>query len=173
MFGQQQPAIRLSRPTDINNLRDLDVKCYDYPLNMEQWQALISSSGKSEEARCVLVEYQSAIGSGNKPIGFGVWQKNEREFNILRLGVHKDYRRQGIGTLIIDTIVKDAVKKAIKQIFVTVPDLHCEPGDPDDASQFLVAVGFKTNGKIVPEFRHMYGQYRDGYTFEKNIECNS
>lgn len=166
MFGQ--PVIRLSRPTDINNLRDLDVKCYDYPLNMEQWQALVQSSGKTDEARCVLVEYQNPIGS-NTPIGFGVWQNEEGKFNILRLGVAKSYRRQGIGKLIIDTIVKDARKKDVKTISLIVPDLHCEPGDPDDCSQFMLAVGFKPTGEIIQKHIYMYGQWREGYAFEMRL----
>ena len=167
MFGQ--PVIRLSRPTDINNLRDLDVKCYDYPLLMEQWKTLVESSGKAGEARCVLVEYQSAIGS-NKPIGFGVWQLLDGDFHILRLGTVKPYRRRGIGHLIVDTIVKDAKKKDIKIIKITVPELHCQPGDPDDVSAFLAKMGFKATGRIYTDWKFMFGQYRDGYEFELRLE---
>jgi len=162
------PVIRLSRPTDINNLRDLDIKCYDYPLTMDQWQALVSASGKVEEARCVLVELQNPVGS-NKPIGFGVWQKHEGDFLVLRIGVHKEYRRKGIGQLIVDTIQNDASKKGIKLITITVPDLHCTPGDPDDVSKFLLATGFRPSGKIIHNFKRMYGQDRDGYVFEMKI----
>ena len=164
MFGQPQPVVRLSRPTDINNLRDLDVKCYDYPINMEQWKTLVESSGKAGEARCVLVEYQSAIGS-NKPIGFGVWQYHDGDFLILRIGTVKQYRRRGIGHLIMDAIVKDASKKGIKTIKITVPDIHCQPGDPDDVSAYLVKMGFKTTGLIYSDWKFMFGQYRDGYEF--------
>ena len=166
MFGQ--PVIRLSRPTDINNLRDLDIKCYDYPLNMDQWKTLVESSGKSGEARCVLVEYQSAIGS-NKPIGFGVWKFHEGDYLILRVGTVKPYRRKGIGKLIVDTILKDANKKGIKVVKITAPDLQCRPGDPDDVSAFLIACGFKANGKILTDWKFMFGKYRDGYEFEMRL----
>ena len=39
-----EPEVRLTRPTDINTIRDLDIKCYDYPLEMDDWKELLNNS---------------------------------------------------------------------------------------------------------------------------------
>lgn len=159
-----QPVIRLSRPNDINPLRDLDVKCYDYPLNMEQWQMLVQDSGQDGKARVVIVEYESGFNS--QAIGYAVWQRFEGDFLLLRLGVVKPYRRRGIGHLLFDTVLKDARKRNIPKIKVTVPACHALPGDPDNVTDFLLAMGFRASGRILPDWKFMFGKKEDGYEFE-------
>src|SRR5690606_38750201 len=61
------PNVRLTRPNDINYIRDLDMKCYHYPLSMDNWKALINGSGKMGQARVVVVEVDRT------PVGFAVW----------------------------------------------------------------------------------------------------
>ena len=162
-----QPVIRLSRPNDINPLRDLDIKCYDYPLNMEQWQMLVQASGQDGQARVVIVEYES--GYSSHAIGYAVWQKFEGDFLLLRLGVVKPHRRRGIGHLLFDTVVKDARKRGIAKIRVTVPACHTLPQDPDNVSDFLKAMGFRANGVILTDWKVMFGRQEDGYEFEYQV----
>lgn len=158
---------RLSRPDDINSLRDLDIKCYDYPLTMEQWHKLIEASGKKGEARCVLASYPSSYAS--KAIAFGVWQYNEEDIMILRLGVLNAFRREGVGSYLVDEIRKDAVRKGAKRLTITVPACHTLPDDPDNVVGFLTACGFRTTGLIYSDWKFMFGRQEDGYEWEATL----
>ena len=61
-------------------------------------------------------------------------------------------------------------QKGIDTVQVVAPDIHCCPGDPDDISAFLLKSGFKPTGKILPEYKEMYGEPVDGYVFERKIK---
>lgn len=192
------PSVRLTRPTDINYIRDLDAKCYAYPLSNDNWKQLINGSGKMGQARVVVIEVDRV------PVGFAVWNTEEltrggRAYDycyIIRLGVipkhgsnpdywnrgsgdiphgsYKgeplDYRRQGLGTLLYQAVVSDAKKRGAVGIRTTIPDIHCQPGDPDDSSVFANKVGLKATGEIKKEYMTMYGRAVDGYVFEAKVE---
>jgi L-amino acid N-acyltransferase YncA len=164
------PNVRLSRPDDINIIRALDAKCYDYPLEMKEWEKLINQSGKNNKARCVVVE------AARKPLGFAVWSTflstggHSRNVQFLyKLGVKKDKRRNGLGTLMLDTCISEAVKAQAEVVRTIVPEIHCDPGDPDDVSIFLKKSEFVATGEIVENYVQMFGQLVDGFVFEKDI----
>ena len=162
--------VRLSRPNDINVIRDLDIKCYDYPLEMAEWQDLLNTSGQDNQARCVLVE------AYRKPLGFAVWKilppeagVNVQVCFLYRLGVRPTVRQKGLGRLLLKTCEAHATRMQADVIRTTVPDFKCKSGDPDDVSGFLSASGFMATGHIVDQYKFMYGKWVDGYIFEKQI----
>lgn len=160
-------SLRLSRPSDINNFRDLDIKCYDYPLAMEQWEALTKSSGQNGEARCMLAHYGASIAA--KPVGFAVWQYNETDIILLRLGVDRRLRRRGLGTSLVQSVFKDAREKLCERITITVPACHTLPGDPDNVVGFLNHCNFRASGLVYHDWKFMFGKMEDGFEFEAAV----
>ena len=165
MSQTTEPVVRLSRPNDITQLRDLDLKCFQYPFSMAEWQHFIQGSGKKNEPKVMILEVLK------KAVGFAMWEANiqESHINVFRVGVLPLLRRRKLGTALISTIVKDAKINHMDKIKCIVPDIHCTPNDPDDVSEFLLHNGFSATGEIVYGIFGMYGSNVDGYTFEKGI----
>jgi GNAT superfamily N-acetyltransferase len=157
------PTIRLSRPTDINTVVDLDRKCYPYPADLETWKELLHQSGVSNHAKVIVLEVM------RKPYGFAVWNYEENVCHLIKLGVLPAARRQGLGNLLLAKCEGEASWAKKNQIITWVPDLHCKPGDPDDVSTFLHKTGFMATGKTGKMSYRMYGEYRDHYQFYKGI----
>lgn len=165
-----EPHVRLSRPNDINVIRDLDIKCYDYALEMPEWQDLLNTSGQENCARVVVVE------AYRKPIGFAVWKMLPPESGVdqqicflYRLGVRPGSRGHGLGSLLLKTCQEHAIRMQADLIRATVPDFKCRPDDPDNVSGFLLHHDFQATGHILPEYKFMYGKWTDGYIFEKRL----
>ena len=159
-----EPLIRLTRPTDINALCDLDLKTYHYPLPMARWKELVGMYGKPTEPRVVVVEIM------RKPAGFAMWQVVDEDVTrIIRLGVLPRARFKGLGTTLINDCIAQCQTQKTDRLRIVIPDIHCHPGDPDDVSGFLSKTGFHPTGEVISEHARMYGDWRDGYVFERNI----
>lgn len=163
----REPTIRLTRPDDINKLRTLDLKCYQYPMPLEEWQARVKGSGQNNEARIVLCEVM------HMPSGFCMWNIDIKTMiaRILRMGVLPKFRMNGIGRLLIENAVLDARKNQCDKIIVSVPHIHCKPQDADDVSVFLTRCNFSPNGNVIHEWCQMYGNMVDGYEFERKLDA--
>ena len=160
-----EPTIRLTRPTDINNIVDLDLKCYVYPLCMADWQDLVGTSGQDGSPRVVMVEVLQ------KPVAFGMWQhdKDKGITTVIRLGALEPFRRAGVSKILLTNCIKGSRTLKIKRLQVVAPEIHCRPGDPDDISEFLLKSGFHPTGDILNEYKTMYGDLVDGFVFERKI----
>lgn len=163
-----EPIVRLTRPSDVNALSTLDLKTYHYPLELKKWKELAGQSGKPTEPKVVVVEIV------RKPVGFALWQElDENVSRIIRLGVLHKCRFHGLGRLLIEKVVLHSQTAKKDRLRVVLPDIHCLPGDPDDVSGFLSKVGFHTTGEVVTDHCRMYGEWREGYVFERNIVHDS
>lgn len=159
-----EPLIRLTRPGDVNALSTLDLKTYHYPLELETWKELAGQSGKPTEPKVVVVEV------ARRPVGFALWQEVDEDVaRIIRLGILPKSRFCGLGTLLIKRIIAHSQTEKKDRLRIVIPDLHCQPGDPDDVSGFLSKVGFHTTGEVIQDHSRMYGDWREGYVFERNI----
>lgn len=159
-----EPIVRLTRPADANVLNMLDLKCYPYPFSFEKWEELTNGSGKKSQPRVVVCEVL------RKPCGFAIWRSiDEETARIVRLGVIPGFRNNGIGRLLLSKVIHHCQIGQKDSLRVIVPDIHCKLGDPDDVSGFLSKMLFHTTGEVIDNFRYMYGDYRDGYVFERNI----
>ena len=76
-----------------------------------------------------------------------------------------------MGRLLIETAVRDCNRALCEGMKVVVPHIHCVPGDPDDVSVFLNKVDFVPTGRIIHDWREMYGEEVDGYEFERKIDA--
>jgi len=162
-----KPQIRLTRPTDVNMLTSLDLKCYHYPMDLPKWQEYIKEVSKGN--RIVVME------QNRTPVGFAAWEIIEdlnagtSYANITRLGIHPEYRRMGHGKQLLTHIEVSAARAKADGVSVVIPEIHCSPGDPDDISEFLALCGYFASGAIVYNFRRMYGQMVDGFYFVKRL----
>jgi len=161
-----EPIIRLTRPNDINALKDLDLKSYQYPLELDQWQSRVNGSGKPNEPRIVVAEVH------RKPVAYAMWSvdKEHNGVHLERLGVLPKYRRCLIGTALIRACLQDGYDKFCEEVRIVVPSIYCCPGKDDDVSFFLNVNGFNANGEIVHDMRKMYGELVDGYIFVRKID---
>jgi len=159
------PIIRLSRPSDINNIVSLDSKCYVYPFKMKDWQNIVEKSGRDGEPRVIMLEVL------DRPVGFSMWRLGgeEKVTKILRLAVLETHRTIGLGRLLVAACHRGSALSGMDKMRLTVPDIHCCPGDPDDVSVFLSKTGFAATGEIVRDFKEMYGDPVDGYVFEREV----
>ncbi|MCI0564661.1 MAG: GNAT family N-acetyltransferase [Nitrososphaera sp.] len=161
-----EPVVRLTRPGDINSVTRMDLKCYPYPMPMQEWQERIKGSGEKDQARIIVVELY------REPAGFAMWNINDEHVGFLcRLGVLPKYRRQKVGTLLMASCLKHCQENHCDKVKLVVPSIHCQPGDPDDVSAFLTACGFKTTKEILYNYCVMYGDQIDGYVFERGTHA--
>jgi GNAT superfamily N-acetyltransferase len=163
-----EPVIRLTRPTDINALKDLDLKTYQYPLELDQWQARINGSGKPDESMIVVTEVY------RKPVAYAMWNidKEHNGVHLERLGVLPKFRRNGLGSRLIQRCMQYGYDKFCEEVRIVIPSIYCCPGEPDDVSAFMNANQFKPNGTIAHNMRKMYGESVDGYVFARPIDVN-
>lgn len=163
-----EPVIRLVRPDDMNKLQTLDLKCYQFPIPLQEWQERLKGSGKDDEARIVICEVYQTVA------GFAMWSvdKDHDGSHLIRLGVIPRFRMNGLGRLLVQACVRDTRKHGCEFIRTVVPHIHCYPGDEDDVSVFLSRCDFfpATHNGVLHDYREMYGQPVDGYVFERKID---
>lgn len=167
MFREPEPVVRLTRPSDINNVTMMDLKCYDYPMPMKDWQERIQGSGEVGQARIVVVEVKYV------PAGFAMWSIDENQVGLLhRLGVLPQFRRRHIGTVLMAAFLRHCAENHCDKVRAVIPSINCKPGDPDDVSAFLKFTGWKASGEVLSNYRVMYGDLVDGYVFERRTDVS-
>jgi GNAT superfamily N-acetyltransferase len=152
--------VRPGGDRDVNLVKDLDLKCYQYPWEPDQWADAVGSG----QAKWCLATLQ------DKPVGFAIWQLTSEGVVLDRLGVRPDSQNQGVGTELLRHVLKYTQTLNAKKITTVVPEINCCPGHPDDVSSWLVSRGFQTVLPIIPNHAYMYGQWSDGFCFVKPIE---
>jgi GNAT superfamily N-acetyltransferase len=160
--------IRRGGNRDVNYIKDIDMKSYQYPWSHEQWAIL----GEDET-------YHWCVASrGVEPVGFAAWQNMQYEHrhpgliptvSIERLAVKPSDRREGIGTALIEYVCKYAEDQFFNRVVTVVPEINCLPGDPDDISAWLLAQGFRAELPILKDHVCHYGKLVDCYTFARSL----
>jgi len=143
---------------DLTALKDLDLKTYHYPLSDEAWKrALVDSP-------CVV--YTLRISRTH--IGYMVAEPKELKLSVHRLGIVPKYRGMGGGKRLLKRVDELAHDTSYTHLQAVIPDIHCIPNDPDNVSLWLKFQGFKAT-KVLSNYFYMYGDYRDGYLFERKV----
>lgn len=89
-------AIRFYQTVDMRGILDIERDSFENPWGTNEVQKIYTASRHS---------IQVAKNLSDKVVGYIVYHINKRDgIDILRIGVHKDYRRQGIGRQLIDVI---------------------------------------------------------------------
>jgi hypothetical protein len=143
---------------DLGCMKDIDLKASIYPADAEAWAYAVV------EGNCV--NFGAYI--GDKMVGFILTEQHENVLRILRLKVHPDFTC----SLAYESLVSKAESLArdlhVKRLTIVIPEIHCMPGDPDDQSVDLNAIGFMAKG-IVKDAFVMYGDTIDGFRFERDV----
>jgi len=146
---------------DLNTILDLDLKTHAYPWAGTNWANVFNNPQS--------VIYVASIAL--KQVGFCVLHQPEQgqELQILRMGVHEQFRGLGVGRRLLMEGYKLAHDLLCKKMTIIVPDIHCMPGDPDDVSVILNKQGFFAGPPIYADHFLMYGGKVDGYKFTKEL----
>ena len=143
---------------DLGALKDVDLKASIYPATSEAWVYAI------DRGNCV--NYGAYIGI--KMVGFVILEQAEKVLKILRLKVHPQFKYQNVEETLLAKASDLARDLHIYTLEITVPEIHCLPGDPDDESVFLKGHGF-TAYRVVKDAFKMYGRAYDGFVFKKGV----
>lgn len=141
---------------DLTLIRDLDVRTYFYPLTNDGWAYVFNDNA------CVV--YLCTI--GKRSIGFMILEPSGNNMRLHRLGILRQFRGLGAAKLLMRKAEEFRAATKSAALEVTVPEIHCAPGDPDDVSVFLKWQGFKATG-VKTDFYSMYGRKYDGFVFER------
>jgi GNAT superfamily N-acetyltransferase len=152
-------VVRPGGDREVNVVKDLDLKSYHYPWGVEEWQA---TAGDDPAKWCLAF-------LKNKPTGFAIWRDTDDEVDLLRIGVRPDSRRRGVGTELLSHVVKYAEMHGMSRVALTVPEINCFPGHPDDVSEWLLHRKFRAAPPIVKAHAYRYGQWVDGFRFVRTL----
>jgi GNAT superfamily N-acetyltransferase len=166
----QEVSVRWACGRDVNYLKDIDLKSYQYPWGIEEWRKLQSDG---DRRACVAVH-------GAEPIGFVVLldkpEKRHHPFHdettleILKLGVKPASRGQGAGTQLLRFVEEAALDGGFDKVALVVPEIKCVPRHPDDVSQWLLKRGYRAEIPILKDYFKMYGQLVDGFRFTRHLK---
>lgn len=165
-----EPIVRMSRPDDINDILDLDVKCCYYPLSLEEWRVLIQ--GKDADATASQEKAKvSIVTIYRERVALAVTRPVDDDVVLIeRFGVIEKYRGHGVGRLLMEEVLNNARHYRADVLRIVVPSIYCQPEasrDKDDMGAFLNAMKFKPTGKVVPNYTVMYGETVEGYAWER------
>ncbi len=155
------PSIRLAQPNDIHSLVDIDLKSYDYPWPLDRWREAAA------DPTCVIMVATIRAES----VGVCAWRKRPtiKEGDILKLATKPDYRKQGVGTMLLSIVETSIADHGLHTATITVPELNCFPGHPDDVSVWLRKKGYQVVLPILRECFYMYGSRCDGFKFVHTV----
>ena len=97
---------------------------------------------------------------GEKVVGFMIYELHKSKLVLTRFAVAKEYRRQGVGTLMITKLVDKLAPDRRKRIVVEVPDTNLQ------AQLFFAHRGFRA-------VRVVGDCYRMEYRLRKEEECRN
>lgn len=161
-------SVRRGGSRDVNYIKDIDMKSYQYPWPHERWVTL----SKDE------TYYWCVASRDVEPVGFAVWRDIQFEvprlkftptISIERLAVKPFDRGEGIGTALLSYIYEYAEDHFFNRVVTVVPEINCLPGDPDDISAWLLLQGFKAERPILRNCAYRYGEFVDCYLFAKSL----
>ncbi|KPK52836.1 MAG: hypothetical protein AMS22_08425 [Thiotrichales bacterium SG8_50] len=151
--------MRHGNSRDITYLKDIDLKSYHYPWSLDEWMVV----GSDETYHWCVAVLKA------EPIGYAVWQDHPRAVELHRLAVKPSERNRGAGTSLMQYICDYARRNYYPRVEVTVPEINCLPGDPDDVSAWLLKQGFKAELPILREHVRRYGRLVDCFVFARSM----
>lgn len=132
--------------TQISEIVALDRLCFDGLWSSEAYDREINSPNSSLIALWVQTlesrNYSSPAQNNTlRPIGIGCLWSIVEEAHITLLGIHPDYRRQGLGEFLLYILLEDAIKRGLQWATLEVKT-HNHP-----AIALYKKLGFKIVGK--------------------------
>jgi ribosomal-protein-alanine N-acetyltransferase len=84
---------------------------------------------------------------GDTVVGWVCCRHNEFEAELLKIGVTKSLRRRGLGSILVDTVLRDLRQRGIDQLFLEVQSLN------HSALAFYLDCGFTEVGRRINYYR--------------------
>jgi N-acetylglutamate synthase-like GNAT family acetyltransferase len=152
-----KPTIRHAQVRDVNSLLDIDLKGYDYPWTISKWREI------SNDAEFTLLIATLKV----QPVSMCVWRwkVGSERAEIVKLATKPYYQGQGFATLLLNKVESDMRSAAVREAVITVPEIKCFPGHPDDVSAWLLARKYKPIKPVLKDEYCMYGSMCDGFQF--------
>ncbi len=119
--------MEISHNIDIEILNELEQRCF--PSSAYSFEQLEEMTLDKERYQII------GIGDGNNIKGYVILFNNSDSFEIMKIGTLSEYRRQGIGKLLID------------EIFKAEKDIFLEVRESNNAREFYKKCGFEEVGK--------------------------
>ena len=146
--------IRKPQPSDLNYLVDIDLKCFEDNLSLDDWRDYLLGQN-----------YNILIGTlKTTPVGLIVWQSNK----ISKIAVKPAYRHRGVGTKLLVAVENTLMQQGFDFITLDVPESLCCPGKPIDSSNWLGNRRFKAS-KLISKAGVFCGVVEDIICFEKRL----
>lgn len=149
-------AVSSAGKPNVNELIDIDIKCFDSPWEPERWAEITEGA-----------EYGKIIAKWfGTPVGFAVYKNEDvHSLGILKVCVKKQMRGKGCSLRMLAEIFKRAVDTKLKEVFLVVPESWIYPG-PANISNYLTHVGFVATKPILRNhFSVGFGEVEDGVKF--------
>jgi ribosomal protein S18 acetylase RimI-like enzyme len=149
-------TVELRPPTDrdLNDLMDIDLKCFATPWQYDDWVI------GGPDAAISLATW------GDRVVGFAAGRHTIEEsesFFLLKIGVRKHHRLYGIGARLMQAMADYATVRGYQQMHTILAESLAY-----DVHGWLAKFGFKATG-VINEAFHNYGIVEDGIRFDRQL----
>ena len=153
---------------DKQALIKLDLKCYDYPLTDNEWNQILSTAPSNNPLPEDLNHFRcTTYRIDDKIVGYYVYNNKPDEsqnMELLRLGIHPDYRKKGYGVLLMDNARTAANSHGLRECEIVIPEYWLDPSEERGIINFVDSAG------LVPEdhkrdLYYHYGKQYDGILY--------
>jgi GNAT superfamily N-acetyltransferase len=151
------PEIRLAQARDHVHLRSLDVKCFDYCWNDEDWGALHPNLSSI----LVACFYSTPVAM----LVCSLRDHGDRKVLLIhKVCVREHFRQKGLSKQLL-AVAYDMQKGAkADDLAIEVVEHLADPKNPANCLGWLEKMGFRAS-HILLEKRHSYGQAEDVFLF--------
>ncbi len=145
---------------DVNDLLDIDIKCFDYAWTPAEWSQICKT-------------HAIAVGTYfGTPVGFGVCLRIGTDVELRKVAVKAPYRRRNLGRKLYNACVRFAIENHCTRMFAVVPESLIYPGS-ECIGSWLRKLGFRAQKPFIKDCFRMYGQSEDGVKFSQLLDRNS
>jgi [ribosomal protein S18]-alanine N-acetyltransferase len=130
---ESEPWIRPWRAGDLPALAELERRCNPQPWTLAQWQSAFQAANQTRQAHVLSVNGEC--------VGYGLLQEVVDEVEVQLLGIHPDWRRRGMGRLLLQSMLRDAASRQVAKVHLEV-----RAGNAD-ALRLYAALGFSETGR--------------------------
>jgi [ribosomal protein S18]-alanine N-acetyltransferase len=149
---KSQLQVRWMIRRDMPSVLSIESESFDSPWNEEK----IISYLRQRECIGVVVEHDSQV------VGFMIYMFIQQRIHVARIGVHPDFRMQGVGATMLDKLKSKLTQDRRSRITADVIETNLP------MHKFLRSEGFRATGATRKMFAEETGDL-DGYSFEFRV----
>jgi [ribosomal protein S18]-alanine N-acetyltransferase len=159
--------LRAYRPPDFNTLLAIDQVCF--PKTIAYGRREMKSYLQSEGSHCIVAEVEtsapemSARESSAKIAGFILTERDAEFAHVITLDVLEAFRRQSIGTLLLETAEQEAASRGAALMYLETATTN------KAAIALWKKHGYRETGTI----ENYYGRGQNAFEMQKRLERGS